>query len=77
MAGEAEMRRAVAANCDHILGRPVGRFAHHPAVDVEAERLERGLEQSKTSPRAGVTLGQGISADARAIGSIGSAIGDA
>jgi len=44
MAGEAEMRRAVAADRDHILGRAVGRLAHHPAMAGEAERSQRRLE---------------------------------
>ena len=38
VAGEAEMRRTLAPNRDHILGRPVGRLAQHPAVAGEAER---------------------------------------
>ena len=42
--GEAEMRRAGSADRHHVLGRPVGRLAHHPAMDREAERLERRLE---------------------------------
>ena len=44
MAGKAEMRRAFAPDRDHVLGRPVGRLAHHPAVHGEAERLQRRLE---------------------------------
>ena len=44
MAGEAEMRRTVAPDGDHILGRAVGRLAHHPAMDREAERREGTFE---------------------------------
>jgi alpha-beta hydrolase superfamily lysophospholipase len=44
VAGKAEMRRPFAADRDHILGRAVRRFAHHPPVAREAERSQRGLE---------------------------------
>ena len=45
MAGEAEVRRALAADRHHVLGRAVGGLAQHPPVDGEAERSERAFEQ--------------------------------
>ena len=44
VASKAEMRRAFAADRDHILGWSIGRLAHHPAMDQKAERLQRLLE---------------------------------
>jgi hypothetical protein len=70
VAGKAEMRRTVAPDRDHVLGRSVGRLAHCPAVAGEAERGQRGFEHVEHSPLAGVTLGQRISSEASATGSI-------
>ena len=44
MAREPEMRSAAPADRHHILGRAVGRLAEHPAMDGEAERLQRVFE---------------------------------
>ena len=59
MAGEAEMRRARAADRDQILDRPVGRLADHEAVDGEAERLERCLEHVEHRAGRGRDAGTG------------------
>ncbi len=45
MAGETEMRSAFAADRDHVLGRPVRRLAHHPAVNGKPERLQGLLQE--------------------------------
>ena len=57
VAGEAEMRRARAADRHHVLGRPVGRLAHHPAVHGEAERRQRRLEHVEHLARCGGDAG--------------------
>ena len=44
VARKAEVRRARAADGDHIFGRPVGGFAHDPAVNLEVERCQRLLQ---------------------------------
>jgi hypothetical protein len=44
MARKPEMRGAFAADRDHVLGRAIGRIAHHPAVDGEAEGFQRPFE---------------------------------
>ena len=41
---------AFAPDRDHILGRPVGRFAHHPAMDLEAS-WPRARPQARRTPR--------------------------
>ncbi len=41
---ESQVRRAFPANRDHVLGRPVRRLAHRPAMDGEAEALQLARE---------------------------------
>ena len=59
VAGKAEMRRARAAHRDEILDRPVGRLAADEAMDVEAERRERGFEHVEHLAAGGGDAGAG------------------
>jgi len=45
VAREAKVRPAFAACRNHIFGRAVGRFPHHPAMDSEAKPGQRLIEQ--------------------------------
>ena len=59
MAGKAEMRRARAADRDHILGRAVRRLAHDPAVHLEAIGVQRRFEHVEHLAAGGRDAGAG------------------